>query len=122
MPMTKRMICIECPKGCELTVEIDGGVVGQVSGNRCPKGIGYARDEVARPARVLTSTVTARGLAVAMVPVRTDRPIPKSRLAEAMRELRRITVTAPVNVGDVIAADFLGLGADLVATRRCGRV
>ena len=32
-----KMICINCPKGCEMDVEVDGGKV-TVSGNSCPKG------------------------------------------------------------------------------------
>lgn len=118
--MTKRITCIECPQGCALTVDIVDGKAAKVTGNKCPKGLGYAIAETEYPLRILTSTVVADGLEVGMVPVRTDRPIPKSRLTEAMEAVRAIRIRRPVRAGEVIAGGFLGLAADLVATRDCG--
>ena len=117
--MIKKLTCIECPKGCPLTIEIDGDKVGKVTGNKCPKGIGYAIAEIENPMRIFTSTVLAEGLSVKMVPVRTDKSIPKSRLADAMEMIRMLKVTQPIKVGDVILRDFLGLDANLIATRDC---
>lgn len=121
-PLPKKMTCIECPKGCLLTVETgaDGAVV-KVAGNKCPKGIGYAIAETVSPVRILTATVPAEGLAVRMVPVRTDKPIPKARLMEAMEMVRMFRVTQPVKAGEAIVRDLLGLEANLIATRDCGR-
>jgi CxxC motif-containing protein len=115
--MTRKLTCIECPKGCVLSVEVEGAKVVKVSGNLCPKGLTYAAAEIENPQRILTSTVLAKGLPLKMVPVRTDRPIPKGRLMEAMREIRRLRIDKPVQVGDVIAQNFLGLGVDLISTR-----
>lgn len=117
--MIKQMICIECPQGCRLAVVVDNGKAGKVSGNKCPKGLCYAIAEIEHPARILTSAVAAEGISVAMVPVRTDRPIPKARLMDAMELIRSLTVTKPVKVGDVISPKILGLDANLIATRDC---
>ena len=73
------------------------------------------------PMRILTSAVLAEGLSVKMVPVRTDKPILKSRLADAMEMIRMLKVTQPIEAGDVILRDFLGLEANLIATRTCGK-
>jgi CxxC motif-containing protein len=91
--------------------------VVKVSGNECPKGEKYAVQEVERPMRILTSAVLADGLELKMVPVRTDRPIPKSKLTEAMEEIKKIRLTNPVNSGSVIVENFLNLGVNLLSTR-----
>ncbi|NQT23236.1 MAG: DUF1667 domain-containing protein [Candidatus Omnitrophica bacterium] len=116
--MIKHIICIECPNGCSLEVEIENNKVSRVSGNKCPKGQKYAVSEIENPERVLTTSVLAEGLPYKMISVRTDCPIPKARLIEAMNEVKKVRVRKPVKVGDVVKADLLGLGANLIATRR----
>lgn len=118
--MTKRLTCIECPKGCTLSVDMENCKVLAVYGNECPKGEKYAIEEVANPVRVLTSTVLTIGLPLKMLPVRTDRPISKDDLKKAMKEIKNIRVDRPVRIGAVIAEDLLGSGANLIATRDCG--
>ena len=119
--MIKKMICIECPKSCELSVNIEGSNVTGVMGAKCPKGTAYAAAEVRDPVRILTATVVSEALALKMIPVRTNKPIPKKYILKAMEELRKIKVKAPVRTGDVIVGDLLGLGVKVVATRDSGR-
>lgn len=116
--MTKKLTCIQCPKSCSLNVDIENCRLVHVSGNLCPKGEEYATTEVENPRRVLTATVLAQGLSLKMVPVRTNEPISKAKIREAAAEIKKIRVTRPLNAGDVIVADFLGLGVDLIATRK----
>ena len=115
--MIKEMTCIECPTGCNLTVEYEGCKVLKVSGNTCPKGEPYAVSEFENPQRILTSAVLCEGLALKMLAVRTDKPIAKTKLFEAMDEIKKIRLRIPVQAGDIIAANFLGLGVNLIATR-----
>jgi len=116
--MTKKLTCIECPIGCRLTVDVENSKVIKVTGNECPKGEVYAASEIENPVRILTSAVLCRGLSLKMVSVRTDKPIPKSRMLEAMAEIKKIIVTRPLNAGDIIVKNFLGSGADLISTRK----
>ena len=118
--MIKKMTCIECPIGCQLEVEIENGKVVRITGNKCEKGPRYAKQEIEAPARVLATTVLAKGLNLKMVPVRTTHPIPKANLLEAMAEIKKIKLDRPVKVGDVIVKSFLG-EADLIATREATR-
>jgi CxxC motif-containing protein len=118
--MIKTLICIECPKGCGLSVDIENGKVKDAKGAKCPKGIGYAIAELENPARILTATVLTEGLCLKLVPVRTDKPIPKPDLLRAAEEIRKMKLTKPVKSGDVIADNFLGLGVKLIATRMAG--
>ena len=47
--------------GCQITVELEGEEILSVKGNTCPIGDTYARQEVTRPERTVTSTVIVRG-------------------------------------------------------------
>ncbi|RKY42515.1 MAG: hypothetical protein DRP85_02560 [Candidatus Makaraimicrobium thalassicum] len=49
--------------------------------------------------------------------VRAGKAIPKSRMDEAMRGVKKIRLKRGVHVGDVVADNFLGLGVNLIATR-----
>lgn len=115
--MLKQLTCIECPKSCKISVNLDGDKINSITGFQCKKGEAYAREEVIDPKRILTSSVLTKGLELRMIPVRTNKPIPKSKLMEAMEEVRRIRLAKSVNVGDVIQKDFIVPGVDLVATR-----
>jgi CxxC motif-containing protein len=116
--MIKKMVCIECPNGCVLTVNTDSKPI-MVTGNKCPKGIEYAISEIESPERMLTSSVLTEGLTLKMVPVRTDRPIPKKDLFRAMEEIKKIRLRKTVAVGDIVIKDILGSGANLIVTREC---
>ena len=111
----KNLICIVCPKGCHLQVDEDNGYA--VTGNSCPRGAEYGKTELLHPTRVLTSTVRVDGGLHRRLPVKTTAPIPKELLFQAMESLNGVTLTAPVTVGQVVIANLLGTGVDVVATR-----
>ena len=111
----KNLICIVCPKGCHLQVDEDNGYA--VTGNSCPRGAEYGKTELLHPTRVLTSTVRVDGGLHRRLPVKTSAPIPKELLFQAMEALNGVTLTAPVTVGQVVIANLLGTGVDVVATR-----
>ena len=118
--MNKLITCIECPLGCTLSADIENCRVVRISGNKCPRGEAYAASEVEDPRRIFTATVLCEGLDLKMLPVRTSRPIPKSRIMDAAAEARKIRISQPVSTGEAIARNFLGLPVDLVATRPAG--
>lgn len=109
----KELICIVCPRGCHLRIDENG----TVTGNGCKRGVDYAHAELTAPVRTLTSTVKITGAALPRLPVKTDRPIPKEKMAEVMTVLNGVTVTSPIRIGDVIVENIADSGADLVATR-----
>lgn len=113
----KNLICINCPMGCALTVEMNGDEVVSVSGNTCNRGDAYARKEVTNPTRIVTSTVKVSGGQSGMVSVKTKEDIPKGKIFECIKELQNIQVQAPVRIGDVIVHDVAGTGVDVVATK-----
>lgn len=110
---TRELTCIVCPRGCQLTAVLndDGSVT--VKGNTCKRGEEYAKAELTHPVRTLTTTVrTADG---SVLPVRTAQPIPKELVFEAMKAVNALVLDRPVTFGDVVIADILGTGVDLIA-------
>lgn len=113
----RELICIGCPMGCPVTVQMNGTQIVSVSGNTCPRGDAYARKEVTNPTRIVTSTVKVEGGSAGMVSVKTKEDIPKDKIFDCVRALKDITVKAPIRIGDVILADAAGTGVDVVATK-----
>lgn len=111
----KQIICIVCPKGCHLNVDEENDFA--VTGNGCPRGAEYGKAEATHPTRVITSTVKISGAAHRRCPVKTDLPIPKELVFDAMRLLDSVELTSPVQRGDTVVADILGTGANFVVTR-----
>lgn len=112
--MTRELICIVCPKGCPLKVELDGGEIKAVEGFTCPRGKQYAIDECTNPMRTVTSTV--RSESGKPIPVKTARSIPKTMMFDCMKQINACVVSLPVRVGDVVVHDLLGTGTDVVVT------
>lgn len=111
----KELICIVCPQGCHLTVDEDNDF--QVTGNRCPRGVTYGRNEVMNPVRVVTSTICVRSVRHPRCPVKTDRPIPKEDVSRAVALLDGLSLDPPVRRGDVVLGCLLGHPANFIATR-----
>ena len=110
----KQFTCTRCPMGCTLTVaEAEGNLT--VTGNGCPRGEEYGRSEYLCPVRTLTTTVRVIGAAEPLLPVRTDRPIPKEKLFDCMELIRSMTVSAPITTGQVLVENIADTGANLVA-------
>ena len=118
----KTIICVTCPVGCEMTIEYDNKNLISVAGNDCKRGINYASDEITNPRRTLTSTVVLSGAKIKYMPVKTSKPIAKDKLFEAMREINKIKINAPVKMGDVVYADITESGINLVAGRDAERL
>ena len=116
--MEKReLICIGCPMGCPLTVQLEDGEILSITGQTCKRGEVYARNEVTNPTRIVTSTVMVEGGKVGRVSVKTKGSIPKGKISQCVKALKGVTVKAPVHIGDVIVANVADTGVDIVATR-----
>ena len=115
------LVCIGCPLGCPLTVEMEGNEVLSVTGNTCPNGDKYARKELTDPTRIVTSTVRVTGGTLAMVSVKTQSDIPKGKIFDCVKALQAIDVPAPVTIGQVILEDVAGTGVAVLATKNVAR-
>ena len=114
--MNKReLICIGCPMGCPIVVEMEDGKVLSVTGNTCPRGESYARKEVTNPTRIVTTTVRVDGGKVPMINVKTEQDIPKDKIFECIAALRGVTMKAPIHIGDIILENVADTGVNIVA-------
>jgi CxxC motif-containing protein len=52
-----------------------------------------------------------------LVSVKTKEGIPKEKIADAMKEIKKIKVQAPVQIGDVVLADVANTGIAMVVTK-----
>ena len=115
--MSEEMICIACPLGCRMDVEIEGKEVKSVEGNQCKEGPKYAQKEVTFPGRVLTTTIRTDLEEVPLLPVRSNKEVPKDQLMACMGEIAGHQVSGAVKLGEPVIRDILGLGVDMVACR-----
>jgi len=113
---SKDIRCIVCPTGCLVHVEnINGELI--IEGHSCNRGEEYAREEFIAPKRILTTTIRVENGFLPLLPVRSDTPIPKEKLQEALEEIAKKKVKAPIKMGDKLIKKVLGLDIDIIASR-----
>ncbi len=115
----REMTCIVCPQGCKIKVEHENGNIISVNGFTCKRGEKYAIKEITAPERTITSTVAAYNAAneLTLVPVKSDKPIPKEKMFEAMTIINAQKAKLPIKAGDVILSNFVESGINLVACK-----
>lgn len=101
--------------GCQIKVELDGKRVVSAMGYTCKRGLAYAETEFTAPMRTITTTAPIDGGGV--VPVKTDRAIPKELMFECMKQIDLACVPKGAKIGYVIIENLLGTGANVVTTR-----
>lgn len=113
--MNEELVCIVCPNGCRLKVtRQEDGV--KVEGARCARGVEFGKKEVTNPERVLCTTVKTCIPDHPMLSVKTSKSIPKALLFSVMNVIKNYQLKNEVHIGDVIIANILNTGADLIAT------
>jgi CxxC motif-containing protein len=117
----KHFVCVVCPIGCEIDVVHEGSRIISMEGNKCEKSAEFVTQELIEPMRILTTTVRIRAARWPVIPVRTDKAVPKRLFPRIMKLLRRIELQAPVNMLDVVLGDVLNTGANIIATRTMPR-
>ena len=115
--MKENLICVTCPRGCQLQVEMGEDGKLAVSGNFCARGVKYAQVELSDPRRMIASTVRVRNGVHAVVPVATDRPVQKALILELMGLLSGVVVDAPVKMGDIVLSNVFNSGVNVIASR-----
>lgn len=116
-----KILCIRCPKGCELEVGEKNGEI-TVFGNECALGKKYAIKETKNPERVVTSTVKIKNARYPRLPVRTEKPVPKKKIKDVINSLENITLDAPIKHHDVIVKNVAGTKTNIISERNMERV
>lgn len=119
--MKERILtCIICPRGCSLRVELDGrGAPVKVEGNACPRGEKYAVTECTAPTRTVTSTVVCKGGGV--VPVKTDRAVPKGKIFDVMKEIAKVRADDGAPIGSAVIENVADTGARVIITGKVSK-
>lgn len=107
--------CICCPFGCLLNITKTGNEY-VVTGNRCPRGRKHAIEEMSCPQRIVTSTVKINNGRYAVIPVKTEKPVPKEKIFTIMHILASVKTKPPINLGDIIIKNVANTGINIVAT------
>ena len=119
--MKGQFTCVVCPTSCVVNAEWDEIELQNTDHAQCKLAWEYIRGEIFDPRRMVTSTVTVEGGEFPLASVKTDPPVPKGKVFEVMQTLAHLAVQAPVHIGDVVVADILGTGSDIVATKNIAR-
>lgn len=113
----RNITCIVCPIGCKILIKTDGTQFEIVEGNKCKRGIEYARSEALDPRRMLTTSVLVNDGEWPLASVKSSKPIPKEKLFSVLKEIGGTAVKAPVNSGQIIIKNTANTGIDIVATK-----
>ena len=76
----KKLNCIVCPMGCEITVEIKNKKIEKIEGNTCRRGELYVKEELTAPRRMLTASVRVKNGALPLLPVVSNATLPKEKI------------------------------------------
>lgn len=112
----KDIRCIICPTGCLVHVEnVNGELI--IEGHSCKRGEEYAREEFISPKRILTTTMRVENGFLPLIPVRSDKPIPKDKLENTLKEIAKTKTIAPIKMGDILLKNVLELEINIIASR-----
>ena len=115
--MKKEIICTVCPRGCHIIVDGEDKVIKGVEGYACKRGLTYATDEFISPVRILTTLVKIVGRENELLPVRSNRPLPKAKMFDCMEVIKSAQVTVPIKRYDIVVENICDTGVDIVATK-----
>jgi len=113
----QKMVCITCPRGCQMELEIEDGDLKAVRYNGCTRGLDYAKQEFYDPRRMVTATAAVAEGIIKRIPVRTTEPIPVKHINDLLTEIYALRLKAPVEIGTPVIKDFAGTGIDVITTR-----
>ena len=117
--MKYELTCINCPMGCRITADFDGKEVTNIQGYTCARGKAYAQTEITDPTRMVTALVDVEGTHVPLS-VKTQNPIRKPLIFNALKVIRNTTVKPPIRIGDVVIENICDSGVNVIATENVG--
>ena len=117
MATEKEITCIVCPIGCKILVRAVEGQFEVLDGNKCKRGIEYARHEALDPRRMITSSVLVKNGEWPLVSVKSSKPIPKGKVYSVLKEIKKARINAPVKPGQEILKNVANTNINIVTTK-----
>lgn len=115
--MKRTYTCIICPNGCEIEAEFEAQNITAMAGAACKRGEEYVRQELIDPQRNIATTVLVEGGEIPLVSVRLTHTIPKAKIFTVMHEIKKVRLTAPVKMEQIVIKNVLGFCSDVIATK-----
>ena len=122
MTKEKRITCIVCPIGCKILVESRGKLIENLDGNKCVKGIEYAKNEALDPRRMLTTSVLVKDGEWPLVSVKSSQPVPKDGVFKILNEIKKVKLNAPVKAGEEIIKSVANTDFNIIATKTVKKI
>ncbi len=116
----KEFICVLCPNGCSIKVSYEEGNPPKLTaaeGARCPRGRSWAQQEIENPMRTFSSSLLVEGGDFLEASVRLTKPVPLTKVFAVMEEIKKITLAAPLTIGDVVLTNPAGTETEVIVTR-----
>ncbi len=88
IPQKKDIFCILCPKGCRIETVQGNNRKLCVTGNKCPRGIQFAEQEMTEPMRIVTTTVKDDN--GKLIPVRSSGMIPINKMVKYVEGCKEV--------------------------------
>lgn len=114
---SREFVCIVCPNGCHIETKLEHGKICDIAGAKCRRGEEYVRQELTDPRRTIAGTVVIKGASLPLCSVRLTKAIPKKDIFRVMEEIKKIELTAPVYIGQVVIRHVCGLDSDVIVTK-----
>jgi CxxC motif-containing protein len=117
MTGNKEITCIVCPIGCKIQVKTEGKHFEICDGQKCKRGIEYARSEALDPRRMLTSSILVKNGEWPLVSVKSLKPVPKNKIFDVLKEIKKSSIKAPVNIGQIVIKNVSGTKINIITTK-----
>jgi CxxC motif-containing protein len=117
MTNEKEITCIVCPIGCKILVKTYGKQFEVCDGQKCKRGFEYARLEALDPRRMLTSSVLVKDGEWPLVSVKSSKSIPKNKIFDVLKEIKKANIKAPINLGQIIIKNVANTKIDIISTK-----
>ncbi len=98
-PEEGTVTCTICPNGCQVKWNKD---TDSYSGNRCPRGIEFAKQERLEPKRTVTTTVKHLDGEGVLIPVKTAEKVRKEQVKDVVNTLKSVNAQGRVEIGEEI--------------------
>jgi len=110
----KQFTCTTCPNGYSLTID---EVTLKVTGNKCPRGEAFAKNEITCPKRTICSSVRTIVPGYNVISVKTNGEIEKKLIMQAMLLLKDVIIKEKLPIGSIVIKNILNTGVDIVTTK-----
>lgn len=99
IPVFDQFVCSICPNGCIIQPNKSGFV-----GQRCNRGLAFAEEyiRIGQAKYTLSTTVKMKNSRRKLLAVRTNLQITKEEMVKIMPKLRKVVVSAPVMINQVV--------------------